>query len=334
MKKAFKIIGFALVAIFVVAAAGVLYVRYALPNVDPAPALTVDKTSALVARGEYLANHVTVCIDCHSERDWTRFSGPVLPQTEGKGGERFSHEMGFPGTFYARNITSDPETGIGTWTDGEIYRAITSGVSRNGEPFFPVMPYQSYAKMTDADVRAIIAYIRTLEPIKNTVPASKADFPMNLILRTMPANYVPAPETALDDVTAKGKYLVTIGGCGDCHTPKVKGTPVEGMYLAGGMEFKMPVGTLRSANITPDKTTGIGTWTEEAFLKRFKDTATPEALAHQIAADDFNTIMPWSMYGGMEESDLRAIYRYLMSVEPVTSDIERFTPAEKAVAKK
>ncbi|MFT2008464.1 c-type cytochrome [Pontibacter sp. 13R65] len=333
MKKVFKIIGFTLVALVVVAAAGVLYVRFALPNVDPAPALTVDKTSALVARGKYLANHVTVCIDCHSERDWTRFSGPVKPHTEGKGGEQFNQEMGFPGTFYARNITSDPQTGIGNWTDGEIYRAITTGVSRNGEPFFPVMPYQSYGKMTDADVRALIAYIRTLPPIKNEVPASKADFPMNLILRTMPANNTPTPETALNSIESKGKYLTTIGACADCHTPREKGTPIEGMEFAGGMEFKMPNGVLRSANITPDKNTGIGSWTEEAFVKRFKDAASPEAMATTLDEGSFNTIMPWSMYGGMEENDLRAIYRYLMTVEPKASKIEKFTPVEKTIAK-
>ncbi len=318
----------------VIAAAGVLYVRFALPNVDPAPALAFDKTDVLVARGKYLANHVTVCIDCHSERDWSRFSGPVVPHTEGKGGERFSHEMGFPGTFYARNITSDPETGIGSWTDGEIYRAITTGVNKEGEPFFPVMPYPSYGKMTDTDIRSIIAYIRTLAPIKNPVPDSKADFPMNLILRTMPVHSTPTKETALNDVLAKGKYLATIGACADCHTPKEKGANIEGMDFAGGMEFAMPIGTLRSANISPDKSTGIGNWTEEDFVKRFKDTATPEALAKKVAPGDFNTIMPWSMYGGMEESDLRAIYKYLMSLEPIKHPIEKFTPAEKTVARK
>ncbi|WP_114784102.1 c-type cytochrome [Botryobacter ruber] len=334
MKKMFKILGFVLVGIAVAAAAGAMYVRFALPNVDPAPALTVDKTDALVERGRYLANHVTVCIDCHSERDWSRFSGPIKPHTEGKGGDIFDQNMGFPGTFYARNITSDPETGIGSWTDGEIYRTITTGVNKDGEPLFPVMPYQSYSQMHEEDLRAVIAYIRTLAPIKHEVPKSEPDFPMNFILRTIPTNRKPVEKTALDSPVAKGKYLVTIGACADCHTPRDKGEPIEGMYLAGGMEFNLPAGVLRSANLTPDKTTGIGNWSENDFVQRFKAYASPEATAHQLSPSDFNTIMPWQMYGGMDESDLSAIYSYLMSVAPNNHKVEKFTPANQALVKK
>lgn len=325
MRKALKILGYVLVTAAVAVAAGVLYLQYAFPNVDAAPTISVDRSSEQVERGRYLANHVTVCIDCHSTRDWSRFSGPITPHTEGMGGDVFDKNAGFPGTFYAKNITPDNETGIGTWTDGEVYRAITRGVSKNGDPLFPVMPYKAYSHLTTQDAHAIVAYLRTLQPIRHQVPNSKPDFPMNLIMRTMPTDKVPALAEAgvLDTPVSRGKYLVTIAACGDCHTPQQKGTPVEGKYLAGGFEFKFPNGTLRSSNLTPDKETGLGNWTEDTFVNRFKQAAaTPK-----VSQGGFNTIMPWSMYAGMAEEDLRAIYAYLMSLEPNKNKVERFTPA-------
>jgi mono/diheme cytochrome c family protein len=325
MRKALRVTGYVVAVLVAALAAGFIYLQYAFPNVDAAPVITIEKTPALVARGEYLANHVTVCIDCHSTRDFSHFSGPPDPNTFGKGGDKFDHSLGFPGTFYARNITSDKETGIGAWTDGEVYRAITKGVSKNGNPLFPVMPYKSYSQMKTEDAYAIIAYIRTLAPIKHNVPQSDPDFPMNLILRTIPSDDAPALEkTALNDGVAKGKYLLTIAACGDCHTPQEKGTPIENLRLAGGMEFPTPNGgILRSANITPDKETGIGNWTEDAFVQRFKMHEQPA----KVAPDGPNSIMPWSMYAGMEEEDLRSIYKYLMSVKPTKNKMERFTPA-------
>lgn len=327
MKKFFKITGYVFIGILAVIAAGVVYMQYAFPNVDAAPTITVKKTPELVARGEYLANHVAVCIDCHSTRDFSRFAGPLVPGTHGKGGDRFDQSMGFPGIFYAKNITPDKETGIGTWTDGEVYRAITAGVSKNGDPLFPLMPYKSFSQMAEQDIHAIIAYIRTLDPIKHEVPKSDPDFPMNLILRTMPATPTAKAEPVLDDQVSKGKYLLNVASCGDCHTPAEKGTPIAGKHLAGGYEFQMPNGAIiRSANITPDKKTGIGNWTEDAFVSRFKMHLQPEMTNRKLSPNDFNTIMPWVMYAGMKDEDLRAIYQYLRTVEPKNNKVVKFTP--------
>ena len=166
MKKALKLIGYVVAVVVAAVAAGIIYLQYAFPNVDAAPVISIEKTPALVQRGEYLVHHVAACLDCHSERDWSRYSGPLAPGSAGKGGEQFNKAMGFPGTFYARNITSDKETGIGAWTDGEIYRAMTKGVSRNGEPLFPVMPYKAYSQMKTEDIYAGIEY-------KNDTPEAK-----------------------------------------------------------------------------------------------------------------------------------------------------------------
>jgi len=328
MKKVLKVTGYVVAVVLAAVAAGIIYLQYAFPNVDAAPVIAIEKTPALVQRGEYLANHVAVCIDCHSTRDFSRFSGPLRKGTEGKGGDKFDHSLGFPGTFYARNITSDKETGLGNWTDGEIYRAMTKGVSKDGDPLFPVMPYKAFNQMKTEDAYAVIAYIRTLAPIRNKVPKSDPDFPINLILRTMPSDEAPALEkVTLKNEVAKGKYLLTIASCGDCHTPRDKGNPIVEMSLAGGMEFPTPDGgVLRSANITPDKETGIGNWTEEAFVQRFKMHENPAS----VAPGGPNTIMPWSMYAGMEEQDLRYIYKYLKSVKPIRNKMERFTPPAKS----
>ncbi|WP_276499275.1 c-type cytochrome [Pontibacter litorisediminis] len=329
MKKALKVIGYILVVAVAAVAAGIIYLQYAFPNVDAAPNIVVSKSSEQIERGRYLANHVTVCIDCHSTRDFSRLSAPPVPGTFGKGGDKFDHNMGFPGTFYAKNITSDKETGIGTWTDGELYRAMTNGVSKDGEPLFPMMPYNAYRQLTTEDAHAIIAYIRTLAPIRNAVPKSMPDFPFNLILRTMPSNQLPpaTDKAMLDNPLSRGKYLVTVAGCGDCHSPK----DADLGAFAGGMDFKFPDGAvLRAANITPDKETGIGSWTEEAFLLRFKMYRDEDYAARQLAPGQMQTLMPWKMYSGMKDEDLRAIYKYLRTQLPVKNKVERFTPAAKS----
>ena len=160
MKRILRIVGGLLALVIVLAVAGLTYVELALPNVGPAPTLAIRTDSAQVARGHYLANHVAACVDCHSTRDWSKLNGPIMAGTEGKGGETFAREMGFPGNFYSANITP---ASLGTWTGGEIYRAITTGVSRDGHALFPVMPYWSFAQAAPEDLHAIIAYVTVVE---------------------------------------------------------------------------------------------------------------------------------------------------------------------------
>jgi mono/diheme cytochrome c family protein len=213
---------------------------------------------------------VSACIDCHSERDWQRFSGPIARGTEGKGGQRFGEESGIPGTIFAKNITP---AALGNWSDGELARAFTAGVSKDNGALFPLMPYRSYSAMCERDVHAIVAYLRSLPPIQNSVPQAHLSFPMNLIARTIPA---PASPLACPDpanTIALGAYLTKIAGCAECHTPKNHGKPLPGMDFAGGFAFEgMPNGggTVRSSNITPDTGTGIGGWKKEDFVQRFR----------------------------------------------------------------
>lgn len=323
--KILKILGILVAAVILLAIIGIGYVKAALPNVGEAPELTVDVTPELLARGEYLANNVTVCMDCHSQRDWSKFSGPLVPGTFGQGGEVFNHDFGFPGIFTAKNITP---AGVSEWSDGELYRLITTGVTKTGDPIFPVMPYGSYGQIAHEDVIAIIAYVRSLEPRENTVAQSEADFPMNIILNTIPkpANQQPMPDKS--DQIAYGKYLVTAAACSDCHTPQTdKGERLMDLYMAGGFEFKMPgFGVVRSANITPDAANGIGSWDEDFFVTRFKTYTDSTYTPHAVGQGEFQTVMPWTMYGGMAEEDLRAIYKYLNSLDANPNNVEKFTP--------
>jgi mono/diheme cytochrome c family protein len=206
MKKVNKILLWLVIVIAVFIIGGLLYIKIALPNVGSAPDIKVDPTPERIARGEYLANHVSVCIDCHSKRDWSRFSGPPAEGTFGMGGDVFDQRFGFPGKYYAKNITP---SGISQYTDGELFRAITTGVNKEGKALFPIMPYIYYGQMDEEDILSIIAYIRTLKPIQNDVPQSSSDFPMSFIINTIPrkANLSSRPEKS--DVVNYGKYLMT-----------------------------------------------------------------------------------------------------------------------------
>ncbi|MEO8962030.1 MAG: cytochrome C, partial [Ginsengibacter sp.] len=287
-----KILLTILVLLIVVIGGLASYVKFGLPDVGAAPDLHVTATPERVQHGNYLANHVTLCMDCHSTRDWKRFSGPMIPGTNGKGGEFFNKDMGFPGEFYSKNITP---ANLKDWTDGEIFRAITTGVDKWGNGLFPVMPYHNYGKMDKEDIYDIIAYIRSLPPITNKTPDHRVDFPMNFILNTIPAKASFTEEPPKSDTLKYGAYLTNAAACMECHTPVNKGQVIPDMAFSGGRVFKMPNGEVHSANITPDKVSGIGNWTAEEFVARFKvfaDTANTPI----IASGEVNTIMPWEMF--------------------------------------
>ncbi|WP_221392158.1 c-type cytochrome [Dyadobacter sp. NIV53] len=326
--KALKITGKVLACLAIIIAAALIYVKAALPNTGAAPELKIERTAARIERGKYLANHVTVCMDCHSTRDWSQYAGP-LSGGLGAGGEAFTQEMGFPGKFYAPNIT--PYT-LASWTDGEIFRAVTTGVSKSGKALFPVMGYHRFGQLDKEDIYAVIAYIRDLEPVKKDVPQSEPDFPVNFLINTMPqeAAFTTIPSEA--DEVAYGKYLITATGCVDCHSKTEKGSVVPGTEFGGGMEFKSPNGTVRSPNITMHKETGIGHWTKEAFVARFKAYIDSAYISPKVAAGELNTPMPWTMYAGMKEQDLAAIFAYLNTIKPITHKVEKFEVITRADA--
>src|SRR5688572_19800043 len=151
------------------------------------------------------------------------------------------------------------------------------------------------------------------------------------ILMITPAMFGPLPQNTLDqnqrpdpsDKVKYGEYLVTLASCSDCHTPMTpQGAPDFSKAFAGGMHFKADFVDVTVANITPDSTTGIGAWTENEFVAKFKSS-----LAMMEKGDNpgkLNTEMPWPMYAKMKEEDLRAIYAYLRTVPPVKNKVEKW----------
>ena len=324
MKTLIKIVGALVVLLVLVAACGYGYLMFAYPKVPPPTAFKIDATPERLARGKYLSDHVVGCTACHSKRDWTKFSGPAIPETLGAGGDEFN--LGPAGVLYAKNITP---AAIGSWTDGELLRAVTQGVSKDGTPLFPLMPYPHFGALDEEDVHAVLAYVRSFKAIENTPKARQLNFPLNMIVRTIPAANTFSKRPSPDDKVAYGKYMTKAALCTECHTPiDDQGTPLPGMEFAGGMEIIETGYRVRAANITPDANTGIGSWTEQQFVDKFKgfETATNATLAEHERAQ--NTPMPMTMYAGMAREDLSAIFAYLRTLKPVTNRVEKFPDAK------
>jgi len=307
-----------------VALGGGAYLSFALPRSQPAADINTSYTPEMIERGRYLATNVVICLDCHSDRDWTIYGGPAMEplgagrkecitQDSGKSGISVS-EWTFPGLICIRNITPDPETGIGNWTDGEIIRAFREGIGRDGRPLFPIMPYFILRNISDPDAKAIVAFLRTLPAVKRAHPPAQVDFPMNLFMKIFPAPVTtPVPAVDLDDPIANGKYLTKIARCEFCHTPRrVQGRiPIEGEEFAGGVPFNLNGGeTMISNNLTSHED-GLAAWSKEDFIARMQLDAEPRPVDPSQ-----NTVSSWHAYSGMATSDLSDIYDYLQTVTP------------------
>lgn len=320
MKKFAKFVAYAVIAIILIGVVAVSYITLALPDVGKPEDIKITATPQMIARGKYLATHVVICIDCHSKRDWSKFAGPIDTTTLGGGGELFDKSVGFPGEVHVPNITP---FNLGTWTDGELFRAITCGVRKNGDAIFPLMPWPYYSKLDREDVYAVMTYIRNLHPIKSSYPKSTLDIPLNIIVHTMPQKAALGKLPSPADTLKYGEYVVNAAACRECHSQDNKGTIIAGMEFAGGRPFKLDGGTVYSANLTQDKETGIGNWTKEGFIARFKAFGNSKD-AMPVKHGDFQTIMPWWALSGMTESDLGAIYTYLRTIKPIKNAVIKF----------
>jgi mono/diheme cytochrome c family protein len=315
IKTIVRILGFLVAAVMITTVGGFSYLYLRKPATARPSDVKVEITRARLARGKYLYN-LADCDGCHSQRDFSRFDGPVVESGRGQG-TVFPPDMGLPGVVAPRNITPDKETGLGNWTDGEKIRAIREGISRDGTALFPMMGYERFRHMSDEDVYSLVAYLNTLPPVRNPVPRSKIVFPVSMLIKSapQPAGHVPQPDHS--NKVKYGEYLVTMAGCIECHTPAKQGKPLQGMTLAGGQEFQFPGAVVVSANITPDLETGIGRWTERDFLDRvyqYKEYA--EKGSPQVGPESF-TLMPWLNFAQLEPEDLKAIYAFLRTQQPV-----------------
>lgn len=266
-----------------------------------------EDQQALRSRGEYLVNGPAACGNCHTKR------GPDLLADSNvylAGGYKFDIP---PGLAISKNITPDTDTGIGSWTDQQIIRAIREGVTREGNVIGPPMPISYYNKMSDDDVKAIVAYLRTVKPIRNSVRESKYKIPLHA---EPPAKGLPPPAKA--DKVAYGAYVAGLAHCLECHTPPTAtGEPdYANLTGAGGRPFFPMDGKLvRGANITSDKETGIGSWTDDE-VKR--------AITEGIRKDGRQLIpqMPYPYFKTMTAEDLDAVVAYIRTLPPISHKVE------------
>jgi mono/diheme cytochrome c family protein len=316
VRKVLKIAGIVVGAVVLLLLGIVSYaaIRWDARVERPVRSLTAKHDSSALARGEFLYKTSIGCWQCHS----------ASPSSPPSGGMKFDLTGLTPslGTYYAANITPDIETGIGAWTDGEIVRAIREGVRHDGGILFPIMPVDPLSGLSDDDALAIVSYLRTLPPVRNAVPKKEPSlFAKTLITlgvigplkeQTTP---ILAPQRA---VTAEyGAYVARHASlCSDCHTPR---NLQDGSFyydsLLAGSSFRFGDKGIDSvfsyaANITPDNETGIGKWSEEEFIRMLRTGTGPDGKVR-------TRHMPYSYYGLWDTVELKAVYKFIRTLQPV-----------------
>jgi hypothetical protein len=286
------------------------------PRSRPLTSRTFDVTPARLQRGRYLAT-VVGCLYCHSPHDWSKRDDPILPGMIGAGQQLPYADL--PGKVFAPNLTPDKETGAGNWIDDMLARSIREGIGHDGRALFGIMPFAHYRNMPDEDLASIVVYLRTLPPVKNPVPKTEIIFPVNYIIRNDPQPITsPVPSPDVSDPVKRGRFLVNVIGCADCHTPVDNHhVPIVGMEFSGGQVFRVPWGTVASANLTPDPT-GIPYYDEAMFIKAMR-TGT-------VGARELSKTMPWSVLGNMTDEDLAGMFAYLKTLKPVRHRVDNSQP--------
>lgn len=256
-----------------------------------------------VERGRYLAVAAS-CETCHTAEGGQPFAGGRALKTPF-------------GTFYTPNITPDPETGIGRWSEAQFLRALREGVRPDGANFYPAFPYTSFTKLSDADALAIRAYLSSIPAVRQTSRPHELSFPYSWrFLLTVwkwlffdPGRFRPMPGRSAEE--NRGAYLVTaVVHCGECHTPRNSfGAMDNDRFLAGN-----PVGPDGKPvpNITPDPKAGIGNWSEDDIVQVLTDGRTP--AFDEVAGSMAEVVRSTAR---LSEADRRAIAAYLQSVPPV-----------------
>jgi cytochrome c553 len=246
-------------------------------------------------RGTYLVRSIAGCGNCHT------MPGPV-PGPELAGGPAITdpHFTARPG-----NLTPDPETGIGRWTDAQIFTAIREGKRPDGSTIGPPMPIARYRGISDDDVQAIVAYLRQVAPVKNAVAKSVYDFPLPPAYGPPVSHVAAVPDK---DPLVYGAYLAgPLGHCIECHSaPGPRGPDVVGGLGEGGMRFNGPWGVSIAANITP---TNLG---------RYSDAELKTIITKGERPDGSHLLPPMGVayYANLNDKDLSAIIAYLRSLPP------------------
>ena len=278
--------------------AAVVAAAFAL-NSPTGPASAAGPTTELVARGKYVFATAGGCA-CHTPPDAVGLNA---------GGMKFDL---FIGVVYSRNITPDPQTGIGAWTDAQVTNAIRRGERPDGSKLFPIHPYKYLGNIADDEIEALVAYLKSVTPIKSSVPARSLKIPVPSL--TIPIASKVAPRDGL----ARGAYLAGgAGHCTECHTPRrFDFSPDDAKFLAGGPGPQRS----RAANITPHGETGIGRWTEAQIAGFLRTGVKPSG---QEASSLMKTVITGTSAGlkDLTEADAAAIARYLKTVPAIENKV-------------
>jgi mono/diheme cytochrome c family protein len=209
------------------------------------------------------------------------------------------------------NITSDPETGAGSWSDDAIARAIREGIGHDGRTLFPLMPYGNYRIMSDEDLASVVTYVRSLPPVRASHPKTAIPFPVSRLINSAPQPIEGSvPEPDLSTPEKRGRYVATLASCNECHTPRVQGEQVPGMEFAGGniLKYEGARPPRAASNLTPAPN-GIPYYNEALFLETIR--------TGRVREREISDVMPWGHYRNMTDEDLKAIFAYLKTLKPV-----------------
>ncbi len=262
-------------------------------------------------RGKYLFD-AAGCAGCHTDK---KNKGAPLA-----GGRKLKTPFG---VFHSPNISPDPDNGIGRWSDADFIRALREGVAPDGRHYFPVFPYPSYTGITDADMIDLKAYIFTLPPAPapNKPHDVAAPFGWRFLLPIWKALYFSPgpfrPEPGKSAAWNRGRYLVrALGHCGECHTPRDGlGGPKNEMAFAG--TGKAPGGGI-VPNITPDKKTGIGRWSDADLEELFESGMLPDG---DFVGGDMGEVVDRTT-SRLNVQDIKSMIVYLRALRPVENKIE------------
>lgn len=264
-------------------------------------ALAAQPDAAVLERGAYLMNGVVACGNCHVARG---AKGEPLFDKGLSGGMVFDEPPMFKA--FAANITPDPQTGIGTWTDAQLAKAIREGVRPDGSIIGPPMPIEFYRHLSDGDLKALIAYLRAQPAVKHAV--ARSTYAMALPPGYgAPVKNIKAPPAS--NRRAYGEYLAQIGHCMECHTPRDdKGMLQLGKLGAGGQVFKGPWGESVSRNLTPHPS-GLKDWSDAQIVKAVREGVGRDGTPYRPP-------MGFGFYKSISDADMAALVAYLRSLAP------------------
>jgi mono/diheme cytochrome c family protein len=272
----------------------------------PLTNVTYERTAERRTRGQYLVQGPLQCFVCHSERDWTRPGAPPKPGRAGAGAVWWNKPW-----LVAHNLTPDPETGVGRWSDDMLVRAIREGVAHDGRILHPQMWSGAFRRLSDEDVAAVVVFLRSMKPVRNPLPATT--IPPDQVAKLRMPKPIDGPVAPPDpsDLLSRGRYLALISDCSGCHTSWY--TPRNPGLFGGGNLIERADLKAYSANITRD-TSGLAHYDRDLFREVIR--------TGKVRSREISPLMPWIAFRNLNDDDLDALFGYLSAFRPAKHSID------------